>query len=90
VFPADENLTFYLLAFFNSPACNKLIRTINPSANNPANYIKKIPFIYPTADVLQRVTEKCKQIITSIKDTGGYDIEREKELHEIFKDIYGF
>src|SRR5690606_29430617 len=47
IFPKDESLTYYLLAFFNSPTCNKLIRTINPTANNPANYIKKIPLIIP-------------------------------------------
>ncbi|KKT18839.1 MAG: hypothetical protein UW03_C0029G0001, partial [Candidatus Peregrinibacteria bacterium GW2011_GWA2_43_8] len=44
LFSKDKGLIFVLLAFFNSPTCNKLIRTINPSANNPANYIKKIPF----------------------------------------------
>lgn len=41
VFPKDESLLLYILAFFNSPTCNKLIKTINPSANNPSNYIKK-------------------------------------------------
>ena len=67
VFPKDENLTYYLLAFFNSPTCNKLIRTINPSANNPANYIKKIPFIRPDEGILEEVTNHVIEIVSSIK-----------------------
>jgi tRNA1(Val) A37 N6-methylase TrmN6 len=58
IFPKDESLTHYLLAFFNPPTCNKLIRTINPSVNNPANYIKKIPIIIPEKSVLDLITEK--------------------------------
>ncbi len=90
VFPKDENLTYYLLAFFNSPTCNQLIRTINPSANNPANYIKKIPFIEPNKAVLIDVTEKTSAIVESIKRTGQYDLQVEKEVHTLIKELYGF
>ena len=90
VFPKDESLTFYLLGFFNSPTCNKLIRTINPSTNNPANYIKKIPFLLPDTFIIQEVTKKVIEIINSIKSTGNYNFRVESELHSIFKTIYGF
>jgi len=90
IFPKDKSLTFYLLAFFNSPTCNKLIRTINPSANNPANYIKKIPFIQPTDEQLKFIDNSVSEIINSIKSTGSYNEELEKELNEIIKTVYGF
>ncbi|MCE9539810.1 MAG: SAM-dependent methyltransferase, partial [Bacteroidetes bacterium] len=90
IFPKDKALTFYLLAFFNSPTCNKLIRTINPSANNPANYIKKIPFIQPTDEQLKFIDNSVSEIINSIKATGSYNEELEKELNEIIKTVYGF
>jgi len=90
IFPKDKALTFYLLTFFNSPTCNKLIRTINPSANNPANYIKKIPFIQPTDEQLKFIDNSVSEIINSIKATGSYNEELEKELNEIIKTVYGF
>lgn len=88
IFPKDESLTYYLLAFFNSPTCNKLIRTINPSANNPANYIKKIPVIIPKESVLDFITEKTKEIVDSIKQNGIYDEKTETEIWTIIEEVY--
>ena len=88
VFPKDEGLTYYLLAFFNSPTCNKLIRTINPSANNPANYIKKIPVIIPEQSVMDLISEKTKEIVASIKQSGNYDESMEAEVWKVIEEIY--
>lgn len=90
IFPKDENLTYYLLAFFNSTTCNKLIRTINPSANNPANYIKKIPFINPNEKQLIIVNNLVKDILIDIATQGHYDTSVEVELNMIIEQIYGF
>jgi adenine-specific DNA-methyltransferase len=90
IFPKDEGLTYYLLAFFNSPTCNTIIRTINPSANNPANYIKKIPFIMPNEKTLTTITEQVKEILSSIKLNGFFDDTIEVDIHKKFKNIYGF
>lgn len=90
IFPKEENLTFYLLAFFNSPTCNKLIRTINPSANNPANYIKKIPFITPTTNQKELIDSIVQNILESIKIQGVYDENLQNQLNNTFIQIYGF
>jgi hypothetical protein len=90
IFPKDESLTYYLLAFFNSPTCNKLIRTINPSANNPANYVKKIPFITPDDKSLKTVTGIVKEILASIKSCGSFDNQLEANIQSVFKELYGF
>lgn len=90
VFPKNESLTYYLLAFFNSPTCNKLIRTINPSANNPANYIKKIPFIAPTAGQKQLINSTVQIILESLATQGHYDESIENMLNKIIEQIYGF
>lgn len=90
IFPKDESLTYYLLAFFNSPTCNKLIRTINPSANNPANYIKKIPFIMPDNKTLKTITSSVKEIIAEIKLTGSYDEGKEMEIYTLINRLYDF
>lgn len=90
IFPKDESLTYYLLAFFNSPTCNKLIRTINPSANNPANYIKKIPFITPTVRQKELINSTVQSILESIATKGHYDLDIENKLNKIIEDTYGF
>lgn len=90
IFPKDEALTYYLLAFFNSPTCNTIIRTINPSANNPANYIKKIPFIMPDEKILKTITGGVKEIIQSIKSKGKFASEIETENYSLISKLYGF
>lgn len=90
IFPKEQNLTYYLLAFFNSTTCNKLIRTINPSANNPANYIKKIPFTQPSIIDKEIIEDLVQNILTSIATIGEYDWELEKKINEKFEEIYGF
>jgi adenine-specific DNA-methyltransferase len=90
IFPKKESLIHYLLAFFNSPTCNELIRTINPSTNNSSNYIKRIPFIQPILEQEKAVTENIKQIIEQVKISGDYDINLERENNKIIVEIYGF
>lgn len=95
VFPKNPDLLYYLLAFFNSPTCNKLIRTINPTANNSANYIKKIPFIYPSDDDLKFINSLTEQIINQCRqnmtyDHDLYDFMLEDQINEKIKQIYGF
>jgi hypothetical protein len=89
VFPKYVRWSYYLLAFFNSPICNKLLRTINPSANNSANYIKKIPFIPPDEDALKIINEKISKIIATLKDGQMYAPEDELFVNRIIADIYG-
>ena len=90
VFPKNENFLYYLLAFFNSPTCNILIRTINSSTNNSSNYIKKIPFIAPSIEDLHEVTKNTKEIITRIT-TENLDYHNlEDKNNNIFYKIYGF
>ena len=90
VFPKNEKLIHYLLAFFNSPTCNKLIRTINPSTNNSSNYLKKIPFLKPKPNQEKQITENINQIIEQVKVSGSYNIELENENNKTINEIYGF
>ena len=90
IFPKNEDLIYYLLAFFNSPTCNKLIRTINPSTNNSSNYIKKIPFFEPKPKQEKIITENIKQIIEQVKLSGDYELELENENNKLINELYGF
>jgi len=50
VFPTSSKFLYYILGFLNSSIATKLIRQINPTANNSANYLKRLPFVIPTCD----------------------------------------
>jgi len=90
IFPKDEALLCYLLAFFNSPTCNKLIRTINSSTNNSSNYIKKIPFIQPKQKIFKRINERVNLILDGCKINNSYDKDLEGLNNNDIKSIYGF
>lgn len=90
IFPKDETYLYYLLAFFNSPTCNKLIRTINSSTNNSSNYIKKIPFLEPENQVLEKINERIITILEACKTSKDYDSELEELNNNAIKEIYGF
>lgn len=45
IFPLEKKYFNFLLAFLNSEVCNKILKVINHTANNSANYVKKIPII---------------------------------------------
>jgi len=74
VFPHDDKYLFYLLAYLNSRTANKFIHTINPTANNSANYLKKIPVYMPVDSELRRINELVEAIIEK-RDVDGFQSE---------------
>jgi hypothetical protein len=88
IFPKDPTLIVYLLGFFNSEVCNDFIRAINPSANNSANYVKKVPFQVPTQEQKARIEVLVQKITESFRSTGQYDKAVEEQMNEVFREIY--
>jgi restriction endonuclease S subunit len=83
-----ENLTYFLLGLFNSIVCNDLIRTINASTNNSANYIKKIPIIIPKEKMLSKITDEVKRILLLSKQCDVADDDLIK-LNKYYDEVYG-
>lgn len=90
IFPKQIEYLEYLLAFFNSPTCNSLIRTINPSTNNSSNYIKKIPFIKPNDSEHEEIKMNIRLIIEQTKKSNDFDFDLERKNNQIIERIYGF
>lgn len=88
VFPYDSKWVKYLLGFFNSSLCTELIRIINPSANNSANYIKKIPFIMPQEEIRMKVEGIVDEILVKLKEKKSLSHGLMEELDKIFYSIY--
>lgn len=90
IFPHNAEDELLLLGFLNSPTATALIKTINPTANNSANYLKKVPFIVPAAELRRRV-EVCVGAIVEEMQAGRIPPEDYKaEIDEIFREVYGF
>jgi len=89
VFPHNSEWIYYLLAFFNSPTCTKLLRAINPSANNSANYIKKLPFILPKEPILASINQAVCAILAALKNGSHYKPEDEFYINQLICDLYG-
>lgn len=88
VFPKDESWIKYMLAFFNSSICTKLINAINPSTNNSANYIKKIPFIIPTQKIRKEIEELTEAIIERLKNGNTQISDLELKIDYILDELY--
>lgn len=87
VFPRNEEHLYYLLAFFNTNIFNKIVNTINPTANNSANYIKKVPIIFPN-DGFKYVNNITEKIINIKRETGKVDPKLQDELDNYFNELY--
>ena len=87
VFPKDPNLLYYLLGFFNTDVFNTIVHTINPTANNSSNYIKKVPVIV-NEDGINYINGLVEQLVNIKRETTKIDAEIEREIEAYFNDIY--
>ena len=91
IFPKDNSRLYYILAIMNSDVVNNLIHTINPTANNSANYVKQIPYVEPEQKVIDLISSKVRTIIYNYQN--GNSIENESihsELNELIEQIYSY
>lgn len=79
IFPKDEKYLYYLLGYLNSSTAGTFIHHINPTANNSANYIKKIPIALPSDQLLEQVTTAVKKIL-QLYETKAPDKKKLEEL----------
>ena len=59
IFPKDEEQLLYWLGFVNTKLATALLRDINPTANNSANYLKRLPIALPSAGELA----ECNRLV---------------------------
>ena len=89
IFPKDKSRLYYILAIMNSDIVNSLIHTINPTANNSANYVKQIPYIEPAEDIIDLISRKVKSIIANYKNGNAGENELiHREINSLIQQIY--
>ncbi len=91
IFPKDNSRLYYILAIMNSDVVNNLIHTINPTANNSANYVKQIPYFEPGEDVIDLISSKVKSIINNCQNGNSSENESlHSEINELIQQIYSY
>lgn len=84
VFPKSDQYFLYLLGLLNSDIFNKIVHVINPTANNSANYLKKVPIPIPKNDDLLVIDRLVDVMIKNPRDK-----DTENTLNEIYSKLYG-
>jgi len=82
IFPKDEKYFNYILALLNSNVGNKLIHSINHTANNSANYLKRIPIIMPSDLVIREIDLLVDDILTNSSE------QSQLKLNQIIDNVY--
>ena len=89
IFPKDKTKLNYILALMNSDIINQIIHIINPTANNSANYIKLIPYIEPTSEVISEINDLVDKRITLSANNDINTIKRiEEKIDSMIMSIY--
>lgn len=89
IFPKDMSRLYYILAIMNSDVIYNLIHVINPTANNSANYVKQIPYLEPTQEEIDYISEKVKLIIENCQSKKTNENESlHSEINGLIQQIY--
>jgi len=88
IFPHDEEMLWFILGFLNASLSTELIRRINPTANNSANYLKRLPFVDPAPHELSEVSLTVKQLVAKARNTDASESDV-SVLDEIYRAIWG-
>lgn len=59
IFPEQKEMLDFILVFLNSEHATKLKKQINPSANNSANYLKRLKVPIPNAEKMRQASQIC-------------------------------
>lgn len=81
IFPKRPEDIYFILALLNSNIVNDIIHNINPTVNNSANYLKRIPIPFCTNNQKEELEKLVKGILFNNEDN-------ESKLNEIIQDLY--
>ena len=88
IFPHNENLKLFLLGFFNSSIATELVRQINPTANNSANYIKRLPIVFPNVNELNVIESLVRQAISEMQQRGAVSDCVQKQIDTFYSELW--
>jgi len=88
IFPFDTELTYFLLGFLNSNVATRLLRRINPTANNSANYLKRLPMVEPSEAESRTATSLVSQAMIEANGDGSLSAQTIDEINLLYDSIW--
>ncbi len=80
IFPKDHSTYGFLLAYLNSSVAWLLLRQINPSTNNSAKYMRRLPVTLPSTVELDWFSELVDTYVRHLSNGGTANEALEQEL----------
>ena len=88
IFPKEVETFGFLLAFLNSNVCWKLLRQINPSTNNSAKYLQRLPIILPSQETLKWFQQTVSFYLEELMQGCERNLQIEQDLEKKICEIY--
>ena len=88
VFPHDERLSRYFLGFLNTHLATTLVRRINGTANNSANYLKRLPITLPSEDELDVANEIVSAAVSEVRECDALSSTTYETVEEYYRRLW--
>ena len=88
LFPRDRQLSLYLLGFLNTQLATVLLRRINGTANNSANYLKRLPIVSPSEIELAKANELISTAISEVLEHNSLSESIAQEMEEFYRTVW--
>jgi adenine-specific DNA-methyltransferase len=88
IFPKLLDHFGFLLAFMNSSTCWRLLRQINPSTNNSAKYLRRLPIVLPTEERLAWFNLVVNDYVKDLESGNERDLQIEQLLDDEIENLY--
>lgn len=88
IFPQQEKLRLFLLGYLNTQEASEDLKRINPTANNSANYMKRLRVPIPgNIDAIEQISAAVAQLLTNAK-TGECSTLLRQQLEILYSPLY--
>ena len=88
LFPYDGRMLLYLLGFLNTEIATVLLRQINGTANNSANYLKRLPIVLPSETELNEARQLVAKAIDEIEKSDTLSVSTRQEIEEFYRNLW--
>lgn len=88
LFPYDRQLSLFLLGFLNTQLATVLLRRINGTANNSANYLKRLPIIFPSEIELAKANALSSGALREVMEHGALSDPTAQEIEDFYETVW--
>jgi adenine-specific DNA-methyltransferase len=88
VFAKDDRMLHFLLGFLNTQLATVLLRQINPTANNSANYLKRLPVVSPSTRELREANVLVATAIFEARESQSVSVDTLTKIESFYRAMW--